>query len=118
MLPSRPSLLLRPSFVTCTNVFGKIWTTHKNLSSSGTSSRGQAPRFHTPRSEQGIKIKLDEHIRATNMFQQVVKYNVHMTNILLGLSNIDIKNKQIIEEKDIFIQNLQGDLEKEQKLKA
>jgi hypothetical protein len=40
------------------------------------------------------------------MFQQVVKYNVHMTNILLGLSNIDIKNKQIIEEKDIFIQNL------------
>jgi hypothetical protein len=36
------------------------------------------------------------------MFQQVVKYNVCMTNILLRLCDIDIKNKQIIEEKDIY----------------
>jgi len=41
-----------------------------------------------------------------------------MTNILLRLFNLEIKNKQIIEEKDTSIQNLQGDLEKEQKLKA
>ncbi len=41
-----------------------------------------------------------------------------MTNILFRLSDLEIKNKQIIEEKDISIQNLQGALEKEQKLKA
>ncbi len=41
-----------------------------------------------------------------------------MTNILLKLSDLDIKNKQIIEEKDKFVQNLQGALEKKQKLKA
>ncbi len=52
------------------------------------------------------------------MFKQVVEYNVHMTNILLRLSNMQIKNKQIIEEKDRSIQNLQGTLEKEQKLKV
>jgi len=40
MLASRPSLPLRPSFITYTNVFGEIWTTHKNLGSLGTSSRG------------------------------------------------------------------------------
>ncbi len=40
-----------------------------------------------------------------------------MTNILLKLSNLEIKNKQIIE-KDKFVQNLQGALEKEQKLKV
>ncbi len=33
-----------------------------------------------------------------------------MTNVLLRLSNLEIKNKQIIE-KDIFVQNLQGALE-------
>jgi hypothetical protein len=37
---------------------------------------------------------------------------------LLRLSDLKIKNKQIIEEKDKFVQNLQGVLEKEQKLKA
>jgi hypothetical protein len=43
------------------------------------SSRGQTPRFHTPRFVQGIEIELDEHIRTSTMFQQVVKYNVQMT---------------------------------------
>jgi len=37
---------------------------------------------------------------------------------LLRLSNLEIKNKQIIEEKDRTIENLQGALEKEQKLKV
>ncbi len=41
-----------------------------------------------------------------------------MTNILLKLSDLEIKNKQIIEEKYISIQNLPGALEKEQKFKA
>jgi hypothetical protein len=36
-----------------------------------------------------------------------------MTNILLTLFNLEIKNKQIIEEKGKFVQNLQGALEKE-----
>jgi hypothetical protein len=41
-----------------------------------------------------------------------------MTNILFRLSDLEIENKQIIEEKDRCVQNLQGALEKEQKLKA
>ncbi len=41
-----------------------------------------------------------------------------MTNILLRLSDLEIKNKQIIEEKDKSNQNLQGALEKEQKFKV
>jgi hypothetical protein len=41
-----------------------------------------------------------------------------MTNILLRLFDLKIKNKQIINEKDRFVQNLLGALEKEQKLKA
>ncbi len=41
-----------------------------------------------------------------------------MTNILFILFNLEIKNKQIIKEKDRSIQNLQGVLEKKQKLKA
>jgi precorrin-6x reductase len=41
-----------------------------------------------------------------------------MTNILLRLFDLDIKNKQIIMEKDRFVQNLQGALEKEEKLKT
>jgi len=45
------------------------------------------------------------------MFQHVAKYNVHMTNILLKLFDLEIKNKHIIEEKDKFVQNLQGTLE-------
>ncbi len=39
-------------------------------------------------------------------------------NILLRLSDMEIINKQIIEENNKSIQNLQGALEKEQKLKA
>ncbi len=52
------------------------------------------------------------------MFKHVIKYNVHMKNILFKISNLEIKNKHIIEEKDISIQNLQGALENERKLKA
>ncbi len=52
------------------------------------------------------------------MFQQVVKYNVKMTNTLFRLFNLEIKNKQTIEEKDRSIQNFQGALEKEQKFKV
>ncbi len=47
------------------------------------------------------------------MFQQVVEYSVQMTNILLRLSDLEIKNNQIIEEKDRSVQNLHGALEKE-----
>ncbi len=112
MLPSKPS------FTTSTNVFGEIWIAHKNLGSSCTSSKGQTPRFHTPGFVQGIEAKLDEHKRVASMFQQVTQYNVQMTNILLKLFDLEIKNKQIIEEKDRSIQNLQGCLEKEQKLKV
>ncbi len=50
------------------------------------------------------------------MFQQATKYNVQMTNILLRLFDMEIKNKKNIK-KDRSIQNLQGVLE-EQKLKA
>jgi hypothetical protein len=41
-----------------------------------------------------------------------------MINILFRLSNLEIKNKQIIKEKDKCVQNLQRALEKEQKLQA
>ncbi len=41
-----------------------------------------------------------------------------MTNVQFRLFDLEIKKKQIIEEKDRSIQNLQGALEKEQKLKA
>jgi hypothetical protein len=61
MLPSRPSSTLG------TNVFGE--TTHRSLSSLGTSCRGQTPRFHTPMFVQGIEIELDENKRTINMFQ-------------------------------------------------
>ncbi len=40
-----------------------------------------------------------------------------MTDIMFRLSNLEILNKQIIEENNTSIQNLQGALEKEQKLK-
>jgi hypothetical protein len=73
MLPSRPS------FVIGMNIFGEVWTTHKNLGSSGTSFRGRTPKFHTPRFVQGIEVELDEHRRASTMFQQAIKYNVQMT---------------------------------------
>jgi hypothetical protein len=32
------------------------------------------------------------------MFKHATKYSVHMTNILLGLFDLEIKNKQIIEK--------------------
>ncbi len=41
-----------------------------------------------------------------------------MTNILFSLFDLKIKNKQIIEKKDKFVQNLQGALEKKEKLKV
>ncbi len=41
-----------------------------------------------------------------------------MTNILLRLFDLEIKNEQTIKQKDRSIQNLQGALEKEQKLKV
>jgi hypothetical protein len=34
-----------------------------------------------------------------------------MTNILFKLFDLEIKNKQIIEEKDKYVLNLQGALE-------
>ncbi len=46
------------------------------------------------------------------MFELAAKYNEQTTNIFLRLSNLEIKNKQIIEEKDRFVQNLQGALKK------
>ncbi len=66
---------------------------------------------------QGVEVELDEHKRTTTMFKQATKYSVQMTNILLRLSDLEIKNKKIIE-KDKSIQNLQGVLEKEQKFKV
>jgi hypothetical protein len=33
------------------------------------------------------------------MFQQVAKYNTHMTNILLRLFDLEIKNKRILEKR-------------------
>jgi hypothetical protein len=62
---------------------------------------------------QRIETKLDEHRRVTNMFQQVIEYSVQMKNILLKLSDLEIKNNQIMEEKDRSVQNLHGALEKE-----
>jgi hypothetical protein len=41
-----------------------------------------------------------------------------MTNILLRLFDLKIKNKHIIKEKYTSVQNLQGASEKEQKFKA
>ncbi len=49
-------LPLRPSSTTRMNVFGKVWTTCRSLDSSGTSSKGQTPRFNTPRFVQGSRI--------------------------------------------------------------
>ncbi len=62
-------LLLKLSYAISTNVFGEIWIAHRNLSFLGTSSKGQTFRFHTPRSEQGIEVELEEHRRGANMFQ-------------------------------------------------
>jgi hypothetical protein len=46
------------------------------------------------------------------MFKQAAEYSVH-TNISLRLSDMEIKNMKIMEEKDRYVQNLQGALEKE-----
>ncbi len=51
------------------NVFGEVWTTHRSLDSSNTSSRGQTPRFNIPRFVQGVEEELDEHRRITTMFK-------------------------------------------------
>jgi hypothetical protein len=70
MLPSRPS------FVTRTNIFGEIWTTHNNLGFSCISSKSQTFRFHTPRFMQKLEANLDEHKKVAGMFQHVAEYNV------------------------------------------
>ncbi len=49
------------------------------------------------------------------MFQQAVEQNVQMTNILFIIANMEIKNKHIIDEKDKFVQHMQGALKKEYK---
>jgi hypothetical protein len=67
---------------------------------------------------QGIEAELDEHKKIVSMFRQAIEYSVYMTNIFFKLSDLNIKSKQIIEEKDISIQNLQGALEKGWKLKV
>jgi hypothetical protein len=54
---------------------------------------------------QRVEEKLEEHIRATTMLKFAMKYNVQMTNIFLELSNLEIHNKQIIEEKNRYVQN-------------
>jgi hypothetical protein len=94
-------------------VFGEVWTTHMILDSSGINSRGETPRFNTLGFVQGVEAELDKHKRVTIMFKHVIKYNVHMTNILFRLFNLEIKNNHIIEKKHRSVQNLQGALEKE-----
>jgi hypothetical protein len=87
MLPSRPIS------TTCMNIFGEVWIAHRSLGSLGTSSKAQTLRFNTPRSMQGLEAELHEHIRAITMFKHAVEYSVSMTNILLGLFDLEIKNK-------------------------
>jgi hypothetical protein len=36
-----------------------------------------------------------------------------MTNILFRIFDLEIKNKHIIKEKDRYVQNLHGDLERD-----
>jgi hypothetical protein len=79
-----------------TNIFGEIWTAHRSLGFLGISSRRQIPRFHTPKSKQGLEINLDEHKRVTTMFQHVTKYYVQMTNIRLRFSDLEIISEQIL----------------------
>ncbi len=112
LLPSRPSS------ATSTNVFEEIWTTHRSLGSLSINSKGQTPKFHTSKFVQGLEVDLVEHRKIANMFQHIAKYSVQMTNILFRLLDLEIRNKQIIKEKNRYIQNLQGVLEKEQKFKA
>ncbi len=37
------------------------------------------------------------------MFQHIAKYSVQMTNILFRLLDLEIRNKQIIKEKNRYI---------------
>ncbi len=62
-------LPLKPSYAKNMNVFKEAQTTHESLHSLSIKSRGQTPRFHTPRFVQGIEAKLDEHIIINIMFQ-------------------------------------------------
>jgi len=68
-------LLSKLSFVTRTNIFGDIWTSHISLGSLNTSFRGQTFRFHTLGSLQGLEAELDEHRKVATMFQHATKYN-------------------------------------------
>jgi hypothetical protein len=63
MLPSRPT------FAIGTNIFREIWIAHRSLGFLGINSRGQTPRFHTPKYVRGLEADLDEHKKATTMFQ-------------------------------------------------
>ncbi len=81
------------------NVIGEVWIAHRSLDPLGISSKGQTSRLNTLRYVQGVEVELDEHRRTTT-------YSVQMTNILLKLFNLEIKNKDIIMEKDRFVQNL------------
>jgi hypothetical protein len=40
-----------------------------------------------------MEAELNEHKRVASMFQQVAKYNTHMTNILLELFDLEKKKK-------------------------
>jgi hypothetical protein len=57
-----------PSFVIGTNIFGNILIAHKSPCYLRISFRGQTPRFHTPKYEQGIEAEFDEHKNVASMF--------------------------------------------------
>jgi hypothetical protein len=63
MLPSRPSSAIG------TNIFKEIWIAHRSLGSLRINYRVHTPRFHTPKSVQGLEINLHEHRRIATMFQ-------------------------------------------------
>ncbi len=86
-------LASRPSYAIGTNIFREIWTSHRSLSFLDTGSRRQTPRFHTLGFVQKPEEDLDEHKKTINMFQQAIIYNTQMTNILLRLSDLEIKDK-------------------------
>jgi hypothetical protein len=50
-----------------------------------------------------MEAELDEHIKASTMFQHAVKYSVQMTNILLKLFNLEIKTSRLQRRRiDLF----------------
>jgi hypothetical protein len=49
--------------------------------------------FHTLGSILGLEANSDEHRRVVSMFQQATKYSTQMTNIILGLSDLETRNK-------------------------